>query len=605
MGWKRPLEFAASRRFVGLAGNIAVVIVALILLLLLAHFVFLLTDFSRDENIRDVGLALAAVIGFPVIVWRAVVHQRQADIAQENLTTDLINKAVEGLGAEKTVKRGGDEVTEPNLEVRIGAIYQLERIARIQAHLGTEQGAADHIRIMKILCAYVRENSNAQPPSESELGPWPEFPSAPKQSDLRERVKWRSERAEALKNWISTLPKPRTDIQTALEVLGSRDEVQFQVERADVRPGQEDGYRLDLRGANLQAAQLAHQDFRMADFTSARMEGAILIEARLEGVVLRETKLQGAVLSAAYLNGLDFDTVHLEGADLRKARMKRAVLRGIRMQSALLNEARLQETDFDSANLEGTVFSNAKMQGAMFSSSRMEATALIDAKAQGAEFQSTRLQGANLSGAQFKGADLSGAGLDGADLSATQMQGTDLRWTQLTGAKLCKVQMEGADFCGARLERVDLRWADLRSVNWTDSVIIGIAAHSTDFRGGLGLDQSRLMSLIGNAATLLPEMPDGRAKLFVPSCWTTDPPGSESRAAIYANRGLSKKRIRDPANGFFCAPGTVPMKTGTPWPVDRPPPWQQAGMPVEDWLALPENQPVEPVDPDAVPAASE
>jgi hypothetical protein len=46
------------------------------------------------------------------------------------------------------------ELTEPNLEVRIGSIYALERIAR--------DSDRDHIQIMEIVCAYVRKNSPVQ-----------------------------------------------------------------------------------------------------------------------------------------------------------------------------------------------------------------------------------------------------------------------------------------------------------------------------------------------------------------------------------------------------------------------------------------------------------
>lgn len=428
MGWKRP-DPSAARRFVAIAGNLLAVLVVVIILFLLAHFLYLLTDFDRDENIRDIALALAGVIGFPVIVWRAVVHARQADIAQENLTTDLINKAVEGLGAEKTVKRDGAEGTEPNLEVRIGAIYQLERIARTQAHSGTPQGAEDHIRIMKILCAYVRENSNARTPSEHGLMPWPDYPKKATTDQVKVRERWYRIRASALDRWARSLPKPRLDIQTAMEVLGGRDATQQDIEQADKRPGQDDGYRLDLRGANLQAAALAHLDFSRADISRARMEGADLSGAKMEG--------------------------------------------------------------------------------------------------------------ANLFRAKFK------------------------------------------------------------SANWAGSINDGSPAQFADIRGGVDLDQSRLSSLIGNAATLLPETPDGEPDLFVPSCWLEEPPGFEQLLAASTSGLLapSEEELRDPDFGWFCAPGAVPMKTGTPWPVDQPPPWEQAGMEVEDWLKLPENRPTEPVDP--------
>ncbi|MCA8882776.1 MAG: pentapeptide repeat-containing protein [Rhodobacteraceae bacterium] len=264
--------------------------------------------------------AISAVIALPFTIIRIGHSRRQTRTAEENLTTDLINKAVEGLGAEKTVRQNGEERTVPNLEVRIGAIYQLERIARIQAQSGTEQGAADHIRIMKILCAYIRENTG--PPVDLNLGPWPaqEEPQSDEQSEqlqarILERNKLREKRLEALARDHA----PRTDILTALEVLGRRNETQFQIERKDTRPGQELGYRLDLHGANLQAAALGHLDFRMANFGKASMDGVVLNSARLNGAIFRLAKMTGAILRKAYLDNADLRGVQLEGADLREA----------------------------------------------------------------------------------------------------------------------------------------------------------------------------------------------------------------------------------------------------------------------------------------------
>jgi len=69
------------------------------------------TDEAQSTAIRNPGLALAAVVGVPFVVWRSVVAQKQVNVAQEGLITDRINKAVEGLGAEKTVDRIGRPVT--------------------------------------------------------------------------------------------------------------------------------------------------------------------------------------------------------------------------------------------------------------------------------------------------------------------------------------------------------------------------------------------------------------------------------------------------------------------------------------------------------------
>lgn len=92
---------------------------------------------------------LAALIGGPLVIWRVVTARvqawaarQQADVAREGHYTDLFTKAVEQLGATREVKRYVEIVkgptkerelvteTEPNLEVRLGAIYALDRIAR-------------------------------------------------------------------------------------------------------------------------------------------------------------------------------------------------------------------------------------------------------------------------------------------------------------------------------------------------------------------------------------------------------------------------------------------------------------------------------------------
>ncbi|MEC8574945.1 MAG: hypothetical protein VXZ09_15030, partial [Pseudomonadota bacterium] len=116
-----------------------------------------------------------AVIAFPLTLIKVKLTRDANDTTVQGQITDRINKAVEGLGAEKTVKRqrhdqdgnptyekdakgSSDyskpvfvETSEPNLEVRIGSIFALERIAR--------ESPDFHVQVMEILCAYVRLNS--------------------------------------------------------------------------------------------------------------------------------------------------------------------------------------------------------------------------------------------------------------------------------------------------------------------------------------------------------------------------------------------------------------------------------------------------------------
>lgn len=266
---------------------------------------------SKDAELRWhvlslIGLitALGGLLGTPVALVRLFMTERQTTATEEGLITDRINKAVEGLGAEKTVTRLGrdisfrtdDEIfrefewfdelyelpnvtydlnrtewrshsrTLPNLEVRVGAIYALERIA--------QDSLRDHIQIMEILCAYIRENAPA-----TDLAP---------SDDLETR------------------PTPRTDIQTAIRVIGRRSERGKALEAAE-------RFRLDLRNCDLSGVDFSKKDFSAAMFHRCRIEAAIF----------RETKLYGTEMFGSLLNHSDFWRADMKGTRLDHAIINR------------------------------------------------------------------------------------------------------------------------------------------------------------------------------------------------------------------------------------------------------------------------------------------
>jgi len=152
------------------------------------------SESASKPNEPTFGFAalIATSLSVPFIIWRSWVAHEDYKVKEQGHITDRINKAVEGLGAEKTVKQvvkeETKEFTQPNLEVRIGSIYALERIA--------QDSLRDHIQIMEILCAYIREN-------------------APSSQAIK----------DSLVNKESI--KPRIDIQVALTVIGRRSGVKF------------------------------------------------------------------------------------------------------------------------------------------------------------------------------------------------------------------------------------------------------------------------------------------------------------------------------------------------------------------------------------------
>ena len=237
------------------------------------------------EDIRNLAYAVAVLLGVLVVAKKSSfgliklwinerstkASERTTDAAEQGLITDRITQAVAGLGADKTIKiTGGDgtsiEGTEPNLEVRIGSIYALERIA--------QDSDRDHIPVMQILCAYIRTNAPFEAKSlpkfnetdteiqkvsnnlsvttfEMEL-----LMCAGLVSGLKDFDNFNKYELQVLLSSI----KPRADIQTAITVIGRRTDTQLKLAR-------EKEYRLELYNVNLHGANFQNCNFDHADFT--------------------------------------------------------------------------------------------------------------------------------------------------------------------------------------------------------------------------------------------------------------------------------------------------------------------------------------------------
>jgi hypothetical protein len=389
-------------------------------------------------TLAAVTAALSAVIALPFTLLRTRYSSRQTDAEEEGLLTDRINKAVEGLGAEKEVNRLGRNIhsthedekrnafqwdgdpdpvpegatdrkngdwanialTQPNLEVRIGAIYALERIAQRNVE-------EVHVQIMEILCAYIRENAPAKDdPDEPEDWLKESEDDGPLEDGREEGRK--AYKAE-LRNWLERA-KPRTDIRVALEVIGRRSDSQCLAEarygaappdatfvfdeapdetpaeaegeddaadlrrRVDAwkeRAGRYAGYRLDLRGADLRGADLSPLNLVGADLREARLQGADLWGARLQGANLWGARLQGAVLGKARLQGADLWEARLQGAVLWEARLQGADLGEItvdgetHLTAASYRASAVRLTDFTECTVEPRFFEEAFGDGSI------------------------------------------------------------------------------------------------------------------------------------------------------------------------------------------------------------------------------------------------
>jgi hypothetical protein len=194
------------------------------------------------------GLFAAAALVFTALNF--TLSRRTFELTEQGQVTDRYTKAIEQLGSEK-------------LDVRIGGIYALERVAR--------DSVKDHPTVMEVITAFIREHSRE---------PWPTSDSGAQEGPR------------------STRP----DVQAAITVVGRRGA------EYDIQP-------MDLAGAHLAGANLTGAHLDGADLTRANLAGAYLPRANLTGANLTGADLARATLARANLEG-----ANLEGANLASVR---------------------------------------------------------------------------------------------------------------------------------------------------------------------------------------------------------------------------------------------------------------------------------------------
>lgn len=268
-------------------------------------------DEPLSATVRNLGLVIGGVIAVLLALWRSRVSERQATTAQEQ--ADIAQR---GLLNER-YQKGADMLGSPVLSVRLGGIYALQRLA-------AEHSEEYHIQIMRLFCAFVRNQ-----PSREE--------------DTR-----RSKGKPA-----SRFPSLREDVQAILEAFGNRREKQFLLERRD-------GFRFDLHGTNLSHAEMS----------GINLAGSLLEEADLSGANLSNANLSGAQFALAILDCTRFEQANLSKAWFASARLSGAMLCGADLSNAELsradlNGAALCGANLTLANLDGAVLTGADLDGLM------------------------------------------------------------------------------------------------------------------------------------------------------------------------------------------------------------------------------------------------
>jgi hypothetical protein len=251
-----------------------------------------------QNEVRSTLLQVAAGL---LVVAGALATWRQVQISREGQITERFTRAV-------------DQVGSDNVDIRLGGIYALERIAK-NSH-------ADRTTVQFILGAFVRGHA-----------PWavgsPDGPQHPTQT-IDEHLAWLQVR----------LP----DVQAAAEVLGRRPDPDvtwtLYLSRVDLR-----GVQLD--GAAMKGTQLRHANLARAWLHGIELDGSDLMDTDLRRANLVSASLVSTNLAGAYLEGADLRGADLRGADLRGADMRALHLRQAVLTSAIADAATVWQADLD------------------------------------------------------------------------------------------------------------------------------------------------------------------------------------------------------------------------------------------------------------------
>lgn len=380
LGFKQQFDFNKSKLLGSFLGwvisalGILLILVGVFGLVLLFMAMLGIGPFGGEQSgaaIRNLGLLVAAVIGTPFLVWRTIVAQKNANVAEQSQITDRLNNAVSGLGAERVAKqivetprykKGEDgkwlmeddkpvpakrpdgqpivdrqqfELSVPNIEVRIGALLSLERIAR--------DSPRDHIHIMEILCAYLRENSRVTAPASTAQSGLPA--TREEEHSVREDIQIatnlilrRSAASRAMEASASPVFVP--DLRAAkLDGVNARQTV--------VGPVLLDGstwVKADLGFANFDKAMAING----CDFSGADLDTASFNKAHLSGVTFSNgTLLGGTSFVGAHLNNISFSRTQIGNPNFEDAVLSNCYFSGEILIDASFKNAWVTECRFD------------------------------------------------------------------------------------------------------------------------------------------------------------------------------------------------------------------------------------------------------------------
>ena len=253
---------------------------------------------DKANALNDTRQTLLAAVGGIVVLVGAAYTSRTYYLGRRGQLTDRYAKAIALLAS--------GQITE-----RLGGVYALE-------HLMIESDR-EHETVIEVLAAFIRERG----------------------SEAGSQGHGHAEHEHHHKDG-SEKPRPETDVQAALTVIGRRPK---RAERNDI----------DLSYADLCGATL-----------DGHLEGVIFWGAQLKSAVMIGGHLKRAVFCWAQMQDADISWGHLQCANFSYAQMQGVTLLNARLRSADFTKADLKDSTLCGASLIWAKLSGTQLQGADF-----------------------------------------------------------------------------------------------------------------------------------------------------------------------------------------------------------------------------------------------
>jgi uncharacterized protein YjbI with pentapeptide repeats len=256
---------------------------------------------GRVDEISKARTAFLTMVGGLIAVAGAVYTAKTYRLSRQGQITDRLTRAIDQLGND-------------HMDIRLGSIYALERLAR--------ESPADQSQIIEILTGYIRQHA-----------PWVPTANAGVESETKPAA-----------------IRPPADIHAALRAIGRRN-----------RRNDHETTVIDLAGTDLRGVPFDRGNFTGACFTKSHLDCADLSNSELVDSDFSHAWLDHADLTSAKLDGANFAHAHLKHAALRFSHLSGAKLRDADLSGANLFGATLDQADLWKAKFIGADLWNARL----------------------------------------------------------------------------------------------------------------------------------------------------------------------------------------------------------------------------------------------------